>query len=176
MAKSRGTYLDSELMDSRAFVSLGPAAHKVYLGLRRRWIVRPKRRKQGIQQYQGINDRELIYTYIEIQKEWEIKSKSTVVKAIDELVDKGLIDIVRQGAGTFRQTSIYGLSDRWQKWHPEITHRKHNRFVDKPRPRKPDRPGFKKRSSVEPEIGFSQVRRIEPANVVSSSVNRTSLE
>lgn len=65
------------------------------------------------------------------------------MNAIDELVDKGLVDIVRQGAGTYKQTTLYGLSDRWMKWHPEITHRRHNEFVEKPRLRKPGHPGFK---------------------------------
>lgn len=74
----------------------------------------------------------------------EDRTRGTVTKAIDELNDKGLIDIVRQGAGTYKQTSVYGFSDRWEKWHPEATYRRHNGFVDKPRPRKPRHPGFKK--------------------------------
>ncbi|MBK36113.1 MAG: hypothetical protein CME26_11380 [Gemmatimonadetes bacterium] len=132
------------MLDSKAFKSLGPSAPKVYIGLQRRQQVKKKRRHRGRDQWEGINDHELVYTYDQIQKEWEIKSRSTVTKAIDELNDKGLIDIVRQGAGTYKQTSVYGFSDRWEKWHPEATYRRHNGFVDKPRPRKPRHPGFKK--------------------------------
>jgi hypothetical protein len=147
MANSRGTYLKADLMKSKAFVSLGTAAIKVYLGLRLRLFVKQKKRKyMGKQHYEDINPRNLIYTYDQIQEEWGIKSRSTVTKAIDELVDKGLVDIVRQGSGTFKQTSIYGLSDRWEKWHPAHSHRRHNGFVDKPRPQRPRHPGFKKHS------------------------------
>ena len=138
-------------------------------------MVKPGRRYRGRQNYTPLNDRELVYTYDQIQREWDVKSRSTVVKAIDELVDKGLVDIVRQGAGTFKQTSVYGLSDRWEKWHPLLAHRRHSGFVEEPRLQKPRHPGFKKRRPDKRKLGFLkfdgpnqrscfQVRQIEPAS------------
>ena len=117
MKRQKGTYLEGSVMDSRAFTGLRPAAMKVYLGLTRR--VRKKQdRRQG---WQPTNARELVYPYVDIKREWDIMSSSTIVAAWDELVEKGFVDLMRQGDGKHKQVSIYGLSDRWRKWHPNPT-------------------------------------------------------
>ena len=44
MAGYRGAWLKPEMLDSKAFKSLGPSAQKVYIGLQRRRQVKKKRR------------------------------------------------------------------------------------------------------------------------------------
>lgn len=139
----RGTYLDGELIRSNALRSLTRSALVIYIGLRSRLVAVPKRQKRVYKnEYDFKNERDLIYTYDEMQEEWDISSRSTVTKAIDELIEKGLIDIVRSGMGIHRRPNVYAVSDRWRKWHPSKSTRVYNGFVDKSRERAVSNPGF----------------------------------
>ena len=85
-----------ELMDSKAWQGLSCYARTVYTEIRRR--------------YNGKNDKNLSLTYKEAEK---IMNRHTYSKALKELVNHGLIDIIRSG-GLYRKSNIFGLSDRWK--------------------------------------------------------------
>lgn len=85
-----------ELIDSKAWQELSCYARTVYIEIHRK--------------YNGRNNSNLFYTYREAGK---LMHKSTFTKALRELVDHGLIDIIRSG-GLYRKSNIFGLSDRWK--------------------------------------------------------------
>lgn len=61
-----------------------------------------------------INNGELVYTYREAEKKG--MSRCVFRDAIDDLVEKGFMDIARQGCGYGRQETLYGFSDRWRDY------------------------------------------------------------
>ena len=62
--------------------------------------------------FYGDNPKHIIFTYKEAK---EIMSESTFVKSRNQLIERGLIDVVRRG-GLEKQSTLYGLSDRWRKF------------------------------------------------------------
>ena len=88
--------LPHELIDSKAWQELSCYARTVYIEIRRR--------------YNGKNDNNLSYTYREAG---ELMGRRTFTKALRELVNHGLMDIIRSG-GLYRKSNIFGLSDRWK--------------------------------------------------------------
>lgn len=90
-----------KMIDSKAWQELSCYAVRVYIEIRRR--------------YNGKNDSNLSYTYRESDK---IMSRKRFTKALKELVNNGLIDIIRSG-GLYRKSNIFGLSDRWKFYDQE---------------------------------------------------------
>jgi DNA-binding transcriptional ArsR family regulator len=90
-----------ELIDSKAWKELSCHARAVYIEIGRK--------------YNGGNNGNLSYTYREARN---LMHKSTFTKALRELVNHGLIDIIRSG-GLYRKCNIFGLSDRWKLYGQE---------------------------------------------------------
>jgi len=88
--------LFNELIDSKAWKELSCYARAVYIEIHRK--------------YNGSNNGNLSYTYREADK---IMDRRTFTKALRELVNNGLIDIICSG-GLHRKPNIFGLSDRWK--------------------------------------------------------------
>ncbi len=86
----------NELIDSKAWKELSCYARTVYIEIHRK--------------YNGRNNGNLSYTYREARK---IMSSKRFTKALKELVNNGLIDVIRSG-GLYRKPNIFGLSDRWK--------------------------------------------------------------
>ena len=156
--KRFGAYMEPEIIDSLAYKSLSKSAQNILLGFKRR-LHKTNRGDKLKPKWESTNDQELIYTYDLIQEEWSIFSRATVVAAIDQLIERGFIDVVSTGMGKYKSTSVYGLSQRYLKWHREAEKRKALGFKDAVRRKDPDHPGFKARGGN----GFSQVRKLEPA-------------
>ena len=62
--------------------------------------------------FHGDNKYKIIFPYQEAIK---VMDKRTFIKAKDKLIERGIIDVVKQG-GFYKQATIYGLSDRWVKY------------------------------------------------------------
>ena len=62
--------------------------------------------------FYGDNDHSIIFTYKEAK---EIMSESAFIKSRNQLIERGLIDVIRRG-GLEKQPTIYGLSDRWKRF------------------------------------------------------------
>jgi hypothetical protein len=90
-----------ELIDSKAWKELSCYARAVYIEIYRK--------------YNGSNNDNLSYTYREASK---IMHRLTFTKALRELVNNGLIDIIRSG-GLHKKCNIFGLSDRWKFYDQE---------------------------------------------------------
>ena len=76
------------------------------------------------------------FTYREALKKWGIKDKR-FIKAIDELIRVGLIDIIRTGSGLHKDVTLYAISERWKKFGTD-------KFVSKERPKRKTHYGFAK--------------------------------
>ena len=88
--------LPNKMIDSKAWQGLSCYAVRVYIEIKRR--------------YNGSNKDNLSYTYREAGK---LMQRRTFTKALRELVNNGLIDVIRSG-GLYRKSNIFGLSDRWK--------------------------------------------------------------
>ena len=93
--------LSNKMIDSKAWQELSCYARTVYIEIKRR--------------YNGKNDSNLSYTYREASK---LMQRRTFTKALRELVNNGLIDIIRSG-GLYRKINKFGLSDRWKSYGQE---------------------------------------------------------
>ncbi len=139
MAKrSANIWIPLRLIKSEAFRDLKTAtAHKVLaLFWTKRQMVRVGR--AGRKQWDITNNDEIVFTYKEAKRKLDIKSDKTFAKAIDELRDKGFIDIASTGMGVYKVTTLYSISDRWKLYGtPEYK-------PPKPRPKGPINRGFQK--------------------------------
>ncbi len=91
----------NELIDSKAWQELSCYARAVYIEIHRK--------------YNGRNNGNLSYTYREANK---LMGRKRFTKALKELVNNGLIDVIRSG-GLYRKPNIFGLSDRWKSYGQE---------------------------------------------------------
>lgn len=137
MGKGRNIWFERTLIESEAFLSLKTAtAHKVlaiFFTKRQCEQVKYKGRKEWTIKNNG----EITFTYQEAKTKYGI-SCSSFRNAIDELIDKGLIDIAATGMGVHKVTTLYSISDRWQLY-GTLDYEK-----PKPRPKKPVNKGFRK--------------------------------
>lgn len=67
----------------------------------------------------SLNNGELIATYETIMEKLRIGSRGTVSRSIQELLDKGFIDLVQPGCGKLRVVSKYAISNRWRSYDKE---------------------------------------------------------
>ena len=123
----KGIYIeDKSIFVSVAWRSLGvdalgrPTAlsstcKDVYLAfLGKRQPVENKR-KRGKERWIIRNNGEIVFTYIEA-KDKHGMSPSRFGRAIEELVNKGFIDITDTGMGLYKMTTFYAISERWRKY------------------------------------------------------------
>jgi len=130
-------WIDRRLIKSKAFQSLQrPVSFKV-LGVF--WLKRQcfNVGRQGKKQWCIINNGEIVFTYKEAKDKYGI-SYGAFRNAIDELREKGFIDISESGAGLYKSANLYSISDRW-KLYGTADYGK-----PKPRPKGPINKGFQK--------------------------------
>ena len=136
MSKSSNIWIPARLIRSQAFRGLRtPTAHVVLaLFWTKRQMVKTGYRKR---RWEIANNDEITFTYREAMHKWNI-SASAFRTAIDELRAKGFIDIAESGAGLYKSTNKYSLSDRWKGYGtPDYE-------PPNPRPRGPMNRGFKR--------------------------------
>lgn len=135
--KWRNIWIELGLLESKAFLALKTAtAHKVLaIFWKKRQMVQVGRR--GKEQWDIANNGMIVFTYIEAEKDYGI-SPGAFKKAIDELREKGFIDITATGMGVHKVTTLYSIGDRWRKFGtPEYQ-------PPKARPKGPINRGFQK--------------------------------
>jgi hypothetical protein len=104
-------WTDETLRESPAFRSLHSKAILVYMGFHSK---KHMKKDKGSRKHKLVNNGELVYTYNEAEAEGI--SKSTFMRALDALIERGFIDVARTGAGRYRSESWYALSNRWRLW------------------------------------------------------------
>jgi len=125
--KSGGTFVERELFESKAFLALKGAAPQVLIiFLGKRWFEKVGRK--GKEQRFCRNCSELVFTYIEAEKKFEI-TKSRFSRAIGDLLAKGFISVVHKGGGYQKDKSVYSLLDKWRFWKPGIIHEKRKKEI-----------------------------------------------
>jgi hypothetical protein len=142
---TNGTYVEIDLYDCDAYRHLRPVATKVLLGFLMRIQVRKQNSRKRSNEFQKVNHRELVYTYDAMEFETGIGTQA-LSKALDELVAKGYLDLVRVGGGRNGVHSIWGLSDRYKKWHLDKSKRESMGFEEEDRVRAQGHKGFENRT------------------------------
>ena len=117
-----GTWVKREMCMSRAYLSLtGFAPQLLSLFLLKRDFT---------DNYECKNCHKLTMTYAELENIFNHEkqndfgnkkiagiSRPRIIRAIDELLAKGFIEIVHQGGAFQQDKSIYALIDDWRIWH-----------------------------------------------------------
>jgi hypothetical protein len=137
MSRNPNIWIERDLVSSPAFQSLKTAAAcRVLL------IFFTKRQfskigRKGKESYAFTNNGELVFTYPEALDKYGMKD-GMFRRAIDELRNKGFLDIIKSGAGLHKSENYYSLSDRWRKY-GTLEYQ-----AAKPRPVGPINKGFRK--------------------------------
>ncbi|MHC4123570.1 MAG: hypothetical protein ACYSSI_08360 [Planctomycetota bacterium] len=135
--KSSVIVVEQALFKSKAYRSLSSPTAYFVLGIF--WTKRQigKVGRLGKKQRVILNNGEIVFTYAEAKREYGI-SYSAFRAAIDELREKGFVDIAESGAGLYKSANLYSLSERWKLFGTEDYEK------PKPRPKKPINKGFQK--------------------------------
>ena len=112
--KGRNIWFDRTLLESKAFMAIRTAtAHKVLaiFFTKRQYT---KSGRKGYEQWINTNNGEIVFTYKDAEK-YGI-SAGAFRRAIDELREKGFIDIAASGQGVHKVTNLYSISNRWKHY------------------------------------------------------------
>jgi DNA-binding PadR family transcriptional regulator len=128
MAKSEIIVLKRALLKSPALRSLNSTSMLVYLDfLSKRKMQKHSRRPGRKPQWYISNNGEIEYTYSEAEKKGI--SRPRFMRALDNLVEKGFIDITHSGSGGVKgDKSKYAISERWLDYGTD-------KFIKKTRPK-----------------------------------------
>lgn len=100
------TKICDDMMESKAWQDLSPRAMGLYLILKKKFVSK----NGGLETNQ--NDISIVYDDY-YQKLY--KSKNTLFKDVDSLIDHGFIKVVRHGK-LARIPNLYGFTDTWKKY------------------------------------------------------------
>lgn len=139
--RSAVVVLEQRLLKSKAYRSLRTPTSYFVLGIfmTKRQMVKGGR--SGKERWDIINNGEIEFTYPEAKKKYGISS-GAFRNAIDELREKGFIDIAATGMGVHKVKTLYSISDRWKLYGTP------GYEPAKPRPRKPINRGFQKGNTL----------------------------
>lgn len=119
--KLGGSYIERELYQSKAFMSLKAFSVKLlilFFDKRMRESRTQAKDKKGIKRVpKFINLDNIAMPYAEIEKKYGIK-RQTITRAIDDLLAKGFIEIRHHGGCCQHDKTIYALVDNWMLWTP----------------------------------------------------------
>ncbi len=133
--------IDKSLVRSKAWLALKGIAPQVYLIFRTKCQLEQvtligKRNKRGAE-WKITNNGEITFSYKQARDKFGI-TKPRFARAIDQLIEKGFIDIAQSGMGIRRLSTLYSISDRWKLYGKQG-------FVEMKRPKAGWNPGFQKK-------------------------------
>jgi len=130
--------LDRQLVESPAWFSLSGTSMKVLVLFWLKARIETKGRKRYI-----ANNGHLRLTYEEVRERYGI-FPARFKRALSELIEKGFLEVTRQGQGRFKRASEYAISWRWKGW---------------------GKPGFRTIRMKEnpPPAGFNKLKKAKPA-------------
>lgn len=139
---SRVVVIEKRLIESQAYRELSGKAPQVLMDfMAKRQLEKKPGRDSRREEWRIINNGKITYTYEEAET-WGM-SRPTFVRALDNLIDHGFIDIAQTGAGLYKLCTLYALSERWKNWGTSA-------FVAKPRPKRKGQMGFRKGHRLSP--------------------------
>ena len=120
--------VERALLKSKAFRVLNGTAKNVFFDFLMKCRVKGRKAQPGRKSERDIlNNGELEYTYSEAEKK-DI-SRTSFMRALDELIGKGFIDVAHSGSGGMKgDKSKYSISERWREWGTDS-------FIKKARPK-----------------------------------------
>jgi len=112
-------FWERDLLESRAWLDLGGVAPQVYSLFRCRVQVvregKPGRGQQRRSPYRIANNGRLVFSYQEALHKYGFTSPR-FRRALEELVEKGFLDVAHAGGGTEGDATLYAISDRWRSY------------------------------------------------------------
>jgi len=113
--KGKIIWFERALIESAAFRAIKTAtAHRVLaIFFTKRQCERIGRK--GRESWTIKNNGEIEFTYKEALQKYGIPN-STFRDAINEIIDKGFIDIAASGQGIYKVKNLYSISNRWRKY------------------------------------------------------------
>ena len=116
LPKTKGIYIKRDILESAAYWHLTGAAPQVYMVFLMKRVLSDK--AFGKDKARIIaNNGEITYTFVEAWKNHKIP-KSTFLRARDQLIKVGLIEIAEDGG--CHHTTKYSISNNWRNY-PEQT-------------------------------------------------------
>ena len=116
LPKTRGIFIERDILESDAYWHLTGAAPQVYMVFLMKRVLSDK--AFGKDKARIIaNNGEITYTFVEACKNHKIP-KSTFLRARDQLIKVGLIEIAEDGG--CHHTTKYAISNNWRNY-PEQT-------------------------------------------------------
>ncbi len=116
MAKASAVIvLEQRLVKSAVWLSLSGTAKSVYLLFRTKCRVGKPPGKPGKRDWMILNNGELVFTYREALSKYGTTA-SRFRRALDELIEKGFIDVEAAGMGVHKVTTLYAISERWRDY------------------------------------------------------------
>ena len=116
LPKTKGIYIERDILESDAYWHLTGAAPQVYMVFLMKRILSDKAFGKDKARIVA-NNGEITYTYLEAQNNHRIP-KSNFLRARDQLIKVGLIEIVEDGG--CHHTTKYAISNNWRNY-PEQT-------------------------------------------------------
>lgn len=111
--KHKTTVFENKLFDSPVWNLLTKTATDVYIIFMRMRNMKEIPKKSG--KWVNTNNDTYVLTYRTAKEKHGIP-EVTFTRAIDLLIELGMIDIIKHGSGTARTETVYGISDRWRNY------------------------------------------------------------
>ena len=114
----KGTFVDTSMILSKAFISLNERSRKtthvllLFLAKRQFATIKVKSQKKRVR----TDENKLVLTYIEAESRGI--PRNVFIRAIDELLEKGFIEIVNPGGAYKQDKAVYALVDDYLFWRP----------------------------------------------------------
>jgi DNA-binding PadR family transcriptional regulator len=153
--------IEQELLKSEVFRSSSGTGKTVYFDFRMKCRVKSvKKYMRSRKERVILNNGKLEYCYSEAEKRGI--PRTTFMRALNELIAKGLIDIEHSGSGGVKgDKSLYAISERWRAYGAE-------RFIEAARP-KDTRGG---RGFKPGNREWMKTRRLKSLNIGAKNGNR----
>ncbi len=107
--------LTFQLVKSPAWLSLTGMAPQVYLLFRTKCQISKRYGKPGRHDRVIVNNGEIEFTYIEAKEKYGMTAPQ-FKRAVDQLIDRGFIDVAATGMGVYKVKTCYAVSDRWEEY------------------------------------------------------------
>lgn len=112
-----GTWVTREMLNSRAFWALSPTAK----GMLFQFLLK----RDFDKKHNCLNQKNITLTYKELEAIFGKKpdgtpcglARGSIARGFKDLLEKGFIEIVRQGGAYQQDKTIYGLTHGWKYWH-----------------------------------------------------------
>lgn len=106
-------WIDKDILRSKAFMSLKTATSiRLFFDFFQKRQMKQRKHSKRKSEWVITNNGKIEFTYSEAVKRGY--SRAAFARAIDDLIDRGLIDLVRQGGSYEGEKNLFAISERWR--------------------------------------------------------------